>query len=96
MQSGAQPILYSRRESARLLGISVRYLDFLIYRGDLQPCRLGSRVLIRRREIENFAKRIERAYAREREIQKDPEAGTLTKDTRVIESGSKPGNGGLR
>jgi excisionase family DNA binding protein len=96
VQGGKLPILYSRRESARLLGISVRFLDLLIYRGDLQPCRLGSRVLIRRREIEDFAKRIERAYAREREIQEDPEAGTLTKDTQVIESGSNSRNGGLR
>lgn len=56
-------VLCSRKDAARLLGISVRLLDLLVSRGKLRPCRLGSRVLIRRREIEDFAKRIERASA---------------------------------
>lgn len=50
-------ILYSRKEAAQQLSISVSTLEQLIAQGDLQVRRLGKRVLISRRELEKLAAR---------------------------------------
>jgi len=48
-------LLFARRESAAILNISVRELDYRIARGELAVRRVGRRVLIPRTELEKFA-----------------------------------------
>jgi excisionase family DNA binding protein len=49
------PLLYSRIEAAKLLGISFVTLDRLTLRGEIQPRRIGSRVMFSRTELARFA-----------------------------------------
>ena len=49
--------LLSKRESARLLGISLRTLDTLIAAKEIAIRRVGRRVLVPRRAAEEFARR---------------------------------------
>jgi excisionase family DNA binding protein len=51
-----EKLLVSRAEAAGLLSISKRALDYLIANGVLSVRRIGSRVLIRREELERFAR----------------------------------------
>lgn len=48
-------ILYSRREAAQQLSISLSTLEQLIAQGELQVRRLGKRILIPRKELERLA-----------------------------------------
>jgi len=50
-------ILYTKREAAQLLSISVRSLDYLIFSQQLPARRIGRRVLVHRDAIEQFARR---------------------------------------
>ena len=50
-------ILLSKRESARLLGISLRLLDTLIAAKEIAGRRVRRRVLVPRRALEEFARR---------------------------------------
>jgi excisionase family DNA binding protein len=50
-------ILLNRKEAARLLSVSLRSLDYLIQRRELPARRVGRRVLIPRRALEQFAQR---------------------------------------
>jgi excisionase family DNA binding protein len=61
----AAKLRYSRRESADLLGISVRQLDYHVSNGNLKVTRDGSRVLIHYTELVRFAKRDHTGTARE-------------------------------
>jgi excisionase family DNA binding protein len=49
-------LLLSKNEAARLLGLSLRSLDHIISRGEIQIRRIGRRVLIPRAAVESFAK----------------------------------------
>jgi excisionase family DNA binding protein len=49
-----EPILLSKREAARSLSISVRTLDGLIASNRIQACKIGRRVLIARKRLEQF------------------------------------------
>lgn len=40
------PLLYSRKEAARLLSISLRSVDYMIAGGKLRTRKIGSRILI--------------------------------------------------
>jgi excisionase family DNA binding protein len=51
-----EPILFSRKQAASLLSISLRGLDYLLSQGKLRARRVGKRVLIPRQEIERFAR----------------------------------------
>lgn len=58
MPSAAQEparLLYSKRDSARMLSISVRKVDYLIADGRLKASRIDGRVLIHRDELARFA-----------------------------------------
>jgi excisionase family DNA binding protein len=57
MQQAEQNILLNRRDSARLLGISLRLLDTLISTKELAVRRIRRRVLIHRYELERFARK---------------------------------------
>lgn len=50
-------ILISKRDAARRLSVSARTLDNLIAGRELPVRRIGRRVLISRRALEEFAKR---------------------------------------
>lgn len=50
-------ILLSKRESSRLLGISLRLLDTLIAAKEIAVRRVRRRVLVPRRALEEFARR---------------------------------------
>jgi len=48
-------LLYDRREAARQLSISVRSLDYLIARKQLETRRIGRKVLITRASLVRYA-----------------------------------------
>jgi excisionase family DNA binding protein len=50
-------LLFSEKDSALALGISKRSVQKLIAAGLLKPRRIGRRVLIHRRDLEEFARR---------------------------------------
>jgi len=54
--SGNEKVLYTKREAAQMLSISVRSLDYLIVSRQLAARRIGRRVLIHRDAIEQFAR----------------------------------------
>lgn len=49
-------LLYSRKDAAALLSISVRRLDYLIEQGSLKPCRIGRKVTIPAKQLADFAR----------------------------------------
>lgn len=52
----APRLLYSRREAARMLSVSVRSLDYLIANKQLATRRIGKKVLIPHSELVRYAK----------------------------------------
>jgi hypothetical protein len=50
-------LLRSKKETAAMLGISVRLLEILMTMREIIPRRIGKRVLFDAREIERFARR---------------------------------------
>jgi len=50
-------ILYTKREAAQLLSISVRSLEYLIFSHQLPARRIGRRVLLHRDAVDQFARR---------------------------------------
>jgi excisionase family DNA binding protein len=50
-------LLYSKKESAQLLSLSLRTVDALIRRKALEARRVGRRVLVTRKSLEKFARR---------------------------------------
>ena len=51
-----EKLLYSRKDAAQALSISIRSLDYLIERGDFSTKRIGKKVLIPAGELRRFAK----------------------------------------
>jgi excisionase family DNA binding protein len=50
-------ILYSRKESAYALTVSIRSLDLILASGEMKFRRVGRKVLIPRESLEQYAKR---------------------------------------
>jgi len=50
-------LLYSKRESAQILSISLRTLDALIKRKELAFLRIGKRVLISGQSLQEFVEK---------------------------------------
>jgi excisionase family DNA binding protein len=50
-------LLYSKRESAQILSISLRTLDALIKRKELAFLRIGKRVLISGQSLQQFVEK---------------------------------------
>jgi excisionase family DNA binding protein len=50
-------VLFTKREAAQMLSISVRSIDYLIFNQQLPTRRIGRRVLVHRDAIEQFARR---------------------------------------
>ncbi len=51
-----EPILLDKRQTALLLGVSIRTIDNFVAARELRPRRLGKRILFERRELERFAR----------------------------------------
>ncbi len=51
-----QRLLYSKRDAAEQLSISLRSLNYLISRGELRFRRIGSRVLVPHGELVQFSR----------------------------------------
>lgn len=60
-------LTYSIREAAKVSGLSVAYLYKLSAEGKLPVCKIGSRVLVLRSELDNFL----RAHMRGRRVDKE-------------------------
>jgi excisionase family DNA binding protein len=52
----AAPLVLDRKESAEVLRISLRSLDYLLERGELRATRIGGRVLISWSELNRFVR----------------------------------------
>ena len=50
-------MLYSKKEAAQQLSLSLRSLDQLIAQGELRVRRFGKRILVPKTELEKLAKR---------------------------------------
>lgn len=50
-------LLYSKKESARMLSIGLRTLDSLVERGELRTVHIGRRVLIPLESLQEFIDR---------------------------------------
>jgi excisionase family DNA binding protein len=55
--AGVVKLLYSRKEAAYALGISIRALDYLLSRRSIKTRRIGARVLIHRDDLTTWASR---------------------------------------
>jgi excisionase family DNA binding protein len=53
----SEQLLLSKRSTAAMLGISMRTLENLVAIREINPRRIGRRVLFDAREIERFARR---------------------------------------
>lgn len=56
-ESQSETLLFGRRTAARLLSVSLRTLDNVIRSKELEVRRIGRRVLISRKSLEQFARR---------------------------------------
>jgi excisionase family DNA binding protein len=55
LQLTTERLLYPRKDAAYQLGVSVRTLDYLVARKELETRRIGKKVLITRRSLVRFA-----------------------------------------
>lgn len=56
MAQTVQKLLYSRRDAARALSLSVRSIDYLICTGRIPTRRIGGKILIHVTDVRRFAK----------------------------------------
>jgi len=50
-------LLFSQKEAASILGVSLRTLQNLVFAKELPIRRIGRRVLVHRKDLETFARR---------------------------------------
>jgi hypothetical protein len=55
LQQPLTRLLYDRKSAAQMLSISVRSLDYLISRKELDTRRIGKKVLVPHRELVRYA-----------------------------------------
>jgi hypothetical protein len=55
MSSLIEKFLYNRKEAALSLGLSVRSVDYIIARRELETRRVGKKVLVTRESLRRFA-----------------------------------------
>lgn len=67
-------LLYTKREAAQLLSLSIRSIDYLITNREIASRRVGRRVLIHGDAIEQFARRDHVCIRQNKAVQT---AGTL-------------------
>ena len=56
MEHNVEKLLYSRRDAAEALSLSIRSIDYLITTGRLSSRRIGSKILIPAGAIRRFAR----------------------------------------
>ena len=56
MEQGVEKLLYSRRDTAEALCLSIRSVDYLITTGRLSTRRIGGKILIPATAVRRFAK----------------------------------------
>ena len=56
MEHNVEKLLYSRRDAAEALSLSIRSIDYLITTGRLSSRRVGSKILIPAGAIRRFAR----------------------------------------
>ena len=56
MENGVEKLLYSRRDTAEALCLSIRSVDYLITTGRLTTRRIGGKILIPATAVRRFAK----------------------------------------
>jgi Helix-turn-helix domain len=56
MEQAIEKLLYSRREAAAALSLSIRSVDYLISSGQLTTRRIGRKILIPVIELRKFAR----------------------------------------
>jgi len=54
--SQVEPLLYDIQQSAQVLNCSTKSIRRLIWRGKLKPCNALRKILIPRRQLEDFVK----------------------------------------
>ena len=64
MARGVEKLLYSRRDAARALSLSVRSIDYLICSGRIPTRRVGGKILIHVTDVRRFAKADHPAFVR--------------------------------
>lgn len=52
-----EPLLLSKRDTAHVLGVSIRTVDHLFASKELPFRRIGRRILVSRQALEQFARR---------------------------------------
>jgi excisionase family DNA binding protein len=52
-----EPLAFNRRETADVLRVSLRTVDYLLAQGDLRGRRIGRRVVIPKTEIDRLLRR---------------------------------------
>jgi hypothetical protein len=55
MDQAVQKLLYSRRDAARALSLSIRSIDYLICTGRLPTRRVGGKILLHVSDVRRFA-----------------------------------------
>lgn len=55
MSNLVEKFLYNRKEAALSLGVSIRSVDYIIARRDLETRRVGKKVLVTRESLRRFA-----------------------------------------
>jgi len=66
-----QPMLVSKKEAARLLGVCLRTVDCLIERGELRPKKIGRRVLLQYEDLQQFVEGDVKDFTNSRHKQRD-------------------------
>ena len=56
MENGVEKLLYSRRDTAEALCLSIRSVDYLITTGRLSTRRIGGKILIPATAVRRFAR----------------------------------------
>ena len=51
-------LLYSKADAAKLLSVSLRTVDNLIFENKLPPVRIGKRVLFRHSDLEHYVRKL--------------------------------------
>ncbi len=85
MERNIEKLLYSRRDTAEALSLSVRSVDYLITAGRLPSRRVGGKILIPANAVRRFARedhpegvRVGRTAAASRSSQNDESAAVET------------------
>jgi hypothetical protein len=90
MDQGVEKLLYSRRDTAEALSLSVRSVDYLITTGRLTMRRVGGKILIPASAVRRFAREDHPESVRARDVLPSIRARTNRKDSAASQNGFGP------